>query len=125
MSDELLIKATEDTPEINFSSLTGVLQISGRSLPEDAFSFYEPVQNWLTSYALTFPEQTNALIKLEYFNTASAKQIFKILQTLCQLSKQKPVKVKWFYDVGDKDMLASGQRFSKLCGVDLEFCVNG
>ena len=124
MSDELLIKATEDTPEINFSRITGVLQISGRSLPEDAFSFYEPVQNWLSSYVLTFPEQTNAHFKLEYFNTASAKQIFKILQTLCQLSKQKPVKVTWHYDDGDKDMMASGQRFSKLCGIEMTFCVN-
>lgn len=124
MSDELLIKATEDTPEIHFSSLTGVLKISGRSLPEDAFSFYEPAQNWLSSYALTFPEHTDAHFKLEYFNTASAKQIFKILQTLCQLSKQKSVKVTWHYDEGDKDMQASGQRFSKLCGINVELSVN-
>jgi hypothetical protein len=124
MSEDLLIKATEDTPEINFNRQQGILKISGRSLPEDAFSFYEPIHQWLKQYTLQEPDKTECTFNLEYFNTASAKQIFKIIQSLCDLSKSHHVQVIWQYDEGDKDMSASGLRFSKLCGIDVEIRQN-
>ena len=123
MSDELNIAATEDTPHIKFER-KGLLNISGRSLPEDAFSFYSPVLEWLNAYIKSAPATTSVIFNLEYFNTASSKQIFKISTILSELSKSKTVTVKWHYDDGDKDMCDSGDRFSKLTGINFELVKN-
>jgi len=123
MAEELKIAATEDTPNIEFEK-NGNLHISGRSLPEDAFSFYVPVIDWLSAYVKSPGKATHFTFNLEYFNTASAKQIFKIAGLLSELAKNNKVSVKWHYDDGDKDMQSSGERFSKLTGIPFELVKN-
>lgn len=124
MADEIRISATEDTPEVLLEDKSGVFKISGRSLPEDAFWFYNPIMEWLNDYSKTPLETTQFHFNLEYFNTASAKQIFKITNLLCEISKRKTVIIKWHYDEGDKDMYASGERFSRLCGMPFDLIRN-
>lgn len=124
MSNEIRIPATEDTPEVILNEEAGTFKISGRSLPEDAFWFYNPIVEWLANYAKYPLENTEFHFNLEYFNTASAKQIFKIANILSGVSKIKSVSIKWHYDEGDKDMISSGERFSKLCGVSFEMIQN-
>lgn len=121
--DDLRIESTEDTPTVAFNS-NGSLSLSGRSLPEDAFSFYEPILNWLKQYSEKPAPDTIIQINLEYFNTASAKQVFKIVSMLSEIGKKAKVAVKWHYDEGDKDMQASGERFSKLSELPFEFVKN-
>ncbi|HRD40940.1 MAG TPA: SiaC family regulatory phosphoprotein, partial [Bacteroidia bacterium] len=65
-----------------------------------------------------------AEFKLEYFNTSSSKQIFKIISLLKELSKTNSVAIKWYFDKGDKDMQLSGERFSKLCQMPIETIQN-
>jgi hypothetical protein len=124
MADEIRISATEDTPEVVLDDKAGTFKIAGRSLPEDAFWFYNPIVEWLAGYSKTPLSNTEFHFNLEYFNTASAKQIFKITNILSDISKSNPVKIKWHYDDGDKDMYASGERFSKLCGMPFELIKN-
>jgi hypothetical protein len=120
MQSVLEIHSTEDTPEIVLNSITGKLIFSGKSLPEDAFHFYQPVVEWLNTYRNSSNEITTAEFRFEYFNTASSKQIFKLLCLLKELSSQSRVIVKWYYEKGDKDMQVSGERFSRLCQLPLE-----
>lgn len=124
MAEELKIDATEDTPSVVLNSKLGVFKISGRSLPEDAFWFYNPIMEWMNDYTKTPLETTEFHFNLEYFNTASAKQIFKIANILGDIAKSEKVIIKWHYDEGDKDMYASGERFSKLCGMPFELIKN-
>ncbi len=124
MADELRISSTEDTPEVTLERSSGVFKLSGRSLPEDAFWFYNPIIEWLSDYAKSPLPKTEMHINLEYFNTASAKQVFKLLSIMAELGKTNVVLIKWHYDDGDKDMLASGQRFSKLCNMAFDYVVN-
>jgi hypothetical protein len=120
---ELRLDRTEDTPLVHLNA-NGELNISGRSLPEDAFSYYEPVLKWLSDYLQSPAPSTILNFDLEYFNTASAKQIFKTVTLLAGLAKEKKVTVKWHYDKGDKDMRSSGERFSKLCNLPFELVEN-
>jgi len=60
-------------------------------------------------------------VKLEYFNTASAKQIAKLLLLLEKFNARTKVIVNWYYKPEDKDMLASGIRFSKLIPIEFNF----
>lgn len=118
------IDGTEDSPTIELNAERGEIVISGRSLPEDAFSFYAPVMNWISSYISSPKSESVFIFKLEYFNTASAKQIFKIVGMANDLSKTHKVSVKWYYDEGDRDMLSSGERFSKLTNLPFEYIQN-
>ncbi|MCE3229588.1 MAG: hypothetical protein K0S32_4139 [Bacteroidetes bacterium] len=122
--NDLKIEGTEDSPTVNLSKTSGEILISGRSLPEDAFSFYAPVMEWLGDYVKSPNTDTVFNFKLEYFNTASAKQIFKIVGMANDLAKGSKVTIKWFYDEGDRDMLSSGERFSKLTQLPFEYIQN-
>ncbi len=124
MSNELNIIGTEDSPTILFNKTKGTLSISGRSLPEDAFNFYEPVFEWLNNYFISPASETIFNFNLEYFNTSSAKQIFKIVNALSVHSKKNKISVIWHYDEGDKDMQGSGERFSKLSGMPIQLIQN-
>src|SRR3989339_514623 len=115
--EALLIEATEDSPKIALDAANNLFQISGRSLPENAIGFYQPVFDWLQNYLQSPNTESVFEFQLEYFNTASAKQIAKILLFLEKLSIKSDVIVKWYYKQDDVDMLASGQRYAKLINV--------
>lgn len=119
MPETLLIESTEDTPKVIFDVEKKLFEISARSLPENAIGFYEIVLKWLNDYSNTPLDLTVFDFKLEYFNTASAKQLAKILLILENLTKKSKVVINWHYKKEDADMLASGTRFSKL--IDLNF----
>ena len=64
MQNELLIKATEKTPYVNFDATSGRLQIHGYSLPENSIEFYKPVMDWLEKYLLAPNKKTEFDIRL-------------------------------------------------------------
>jgi len=119
MTETLIIEAKEDTPKIVFDPANRLFQISASSLPENAIGFYEPVIKWLNDYSVNPIDLTVFDFSFEYFNTASAKQIAKILLILENIAKEHEVVINWHYKKEDSDMLSSGSRFSKL--IDLNF----
>lgn len=119
--EALYIPKTDDTPEIKFSPEKDVFEISHRSLPENAIDFYQPICRWIESYMNQPNATTSVDFKLEYFNTASAKQIAKMLLLLEKLAQCSKVIVRWFYDKEDSDMLSSGKRYAKLIKLDFEY----
>lgn len=120
--EALIIEKTGDTPKIVLDPANNTFLISERSLPENANGFFAPVFKWLSDYAENPGENVEFVFSLEYFNTASAKQIAKVLLTLEHLSQKCNLKVKWRYKKGDLDMMSSGLRYSKLLNMkfDLE-----
>lgn len=121
MPDILRISRSNDTPEVHFDPTTGRFEMHYRSYPEDAIGFYNPILEWLADYAITPQPDTEFHFNLEYFNTASAKQIFKILLLLQELTNRSRVRVVWIYHKDDADMQAAGDRYSKLVqGVKFE-----
>ena|ERR1051326_3387608 len=118
----LLIEPQDDvTPGVTLDLQKGVFEINGWSHPEDAIAFYTPVLNWINSYSQSPNSGTNFHFKFQYYNTASAKQIFRIISALEEVSKKSKVKIHWHYEAEDTDMLASGERFSKMSTVPFEF----
>jgi len=119
--ENLIIDKTSDTPNILLDSLNGKIEISARSLPENAIEFYTPIINWVEEYSKNPSKETNVNFNLEYFNTSSAKQIAKILLLLKQLSNDNKVNIRWHYSADDSDMKSTGERFSKLLNLEFEF----
>ncbi len=118
--EKLEISSTEDTPEVCLDKVSSIFRLAERSYPEDAFEFYQPILKWVDSYTRNPNENTLFEFQLDYFNTTSSKQIFKILMLLEELSKSKGVKVKWLYKATDREMLSHGEIFSKVISVPFE-----
>ena len=118
--ESLIIKGTDDTPSVNFDSANNKYEIGGRSLPEDAAAFYEPLINWLEKLKSASVSTILFEIKLEYFNTASSKMLLDLLMKLEEVkSDGKAVEIDWFYLDGDDDMVEAGEEYSEL--VDIKF----
>lgn len=117
----LHIPGTEDTPNIVLDEDTNTLEISGRSIPEDAVRFFQPILDWLQEYSETPKPQTNVVFRLEYFNTASSKLILDMLLMLEELHNNgSEVNVSWYYMEDDEDMYEAGEEYSDLIEVPFE-----
>ena len=119
--ETIRIKRTDDTPNVILDAENGLFEISERSFPQDATSFYSPIINWVNKFAAGPKQKINFIFKLEYFNTASSKQLFTILNLLDGISPKENVTISWYYLKGDKDMHTSGLRYSKLTNLRFNF----
>jgi hypothetical protein len=119
--ETIKIQGTEDTPKIILDAENDILEISGRSLPEDVSSFYEPVLNWLNEYAENPATKTVFNFKLTYFNTASSKLLLDILMKLEELhEKGNDVVIRWHYPEDDEDMAEAGEEYADIVDVPFE-----
>lgn len=116
--EKVHIEGTEDTPKVILDKDGAIFEISGRSLPEDAAEFYEPIIAWIEQYQKQPNANTGFQFKLEYFNTASSKLILDVLSALEEVDG---IKVIWYYHEDDEDMEEAGQEFSELVDVPFEF----
>ena len=119
---KLDIESTEDTPRVIFDAEGNTFEISGRSLPEDAPSFYGPILDWLDEYYGGNPLPTSTFdFKLEYFNTASSKLILDVLMKLEEHHTEgNNTVIRWHYDEDDEDMQEAGEEFADLVEVPFE-----
>jgi hypothetical protein len=119
--EKLHIPKTDETPEVNFDPAGNIFEMSGKSLPEDVTDFFDKVVNWLEEYAKNPNDETVFDFKLTYFNTATAKLIFDILNALESISESgKKVLIKWHYSENDEDMKNAGVEYEDLVEVDFE-----
>jgi len=119
--ETIKIQGTEDTPKILLDAENDILEISGRSLPEDVSSFYEPVLNWLNEYADNPKKKTVFNFKLTYFNTASSKLLLDILMKLEEMhEKGQDVVIRWHYPEDDEDMAEAGEEYADIVDVPFE-----
>ncbi len=108
------IMGTDDTPTV-------ILDVSGRSLPEDVTAFYEPIIRWLDDYATSPNAKTIFTFKLVYFNTASSKLLLDILMKLEQMHEDgKEMLIRWYYPEDDEDMQEAGEEYADIVDVPFE-----
>jgi uncharacterized protein YkuJ len=119
--EPLDIKATNDTPRVLFDPDNNLFEISGRSLPEDVVTFYQPVLDWLDEYTRTPLKKTDFVFKYIYFNTATSKLVQDILIRLEHLQEMGlEIKVSWYYEQDDEDMLDLGIEFKENVNIAFE-----
>ena len=109
-----------DTPLVNFQAQEGLLEIRGRSLPENAESFYRPLLDWVSAYVAIAPLHTTFSLDLEYFNSSSVKQVLSLLIKLEELTAAgKEAEVIWKYNEDDELMEMKGRELASI--VELPF----
>lgn len=115
-----MIEGSGKTPEVKFVADSGMLEISGKSIPENSFGFYQPLFSWIDLYSNAPAPATEIKVSLEYFNTSSSKcllDIFRKLELIKKSGKSR-VSVSWYYEADDEDMMEAGQDYDSLVGLD-------
>ncbi|HEY4785534.1 MAG TPA: DUF1987 domain-containing protein [Bacteroidales bacterium] len=113
--EPLLIEGTAKTPNVRFDGSQGLVEIKGRSIPENSIEFYKPLVDWLDRYAQNPKQTTKVNIQLEYFNTSSSKCILDVFKKLEVIHKaNKEVVINWYYEEDDEDMLEAGEDYESI-----------
>lgn len=116
--DALYLEGTSDCPGVILDKEKKIFKFTGKSLPEDVISFYEPIIKWLEKYAKDPLEKTTLEIILEYFNTASSKIMLDIFMVLEEIQENgSEVEVNWHYADYDEDMEEAGIEYSEMVEV--------
>ncbi len=109
------MEGTPKTPEIRFDAGKGIIEIRGRSIPENAIEFYKPMVDWLEKYSKNPAKETIVNFQLEYFNTSSSKCILDLFKKLETIHKEsRSVIVNWYYEEDDEDMLEAGEDYESI-----------
>ena len=115
------LESTKKTPNVLLDP-SGRIRIGGRSIPEDASKFYDNILNWVLDYCHTPSDSTVVDIELEYFNSGSAKFVMQILRELSELLVEgRDLKVNWYYEEGDDDILERGEYYSSILDLEINF----
>lgn len=115
-SKNLNLAATFKTPLIEGDIEKGTFKLIGKSLPEDARAFFQPIRKWLADFYQSPAENLEVTIQLEYYNTASSKFLVNMLLQLEKLKEQKKITINWLYDEDDIEMQETGEDFQNLIG---------
>ncbi len=120
--DGYFIRPTRVSPSIYFNPKKGLVDMRGRSCPENPLKFYEHLYKSLDKF---IDEGYNVLktnIALEYFNTSSSKCLYAYLKKVEVMHKMgKKVVVNWFYEQGDEDMYEAGEDLSSFFTLPFNF----
>jgi hypothetical protein len=112
------IEGTLKTPKIILDGDDGTLLIEGRSNPENAREFFQPVIDWLDEYLKNPAEKTNLRVNLEHFNTSSSKYLMEILRKIRYLADNDHLfNVTWMYEEDDLEMLDTAEAYEMMTGL--------
>jgi len=119
--ETISLEGTKKTPMVLLDP-SGKLRLGGRSIPEDASKFFDKILNWILEYVNAPKDSTVIDIELEYFNSGSAKFVMQILRELSELIHNgKELKVNWYYEEGDDDILERGEYYASILDLEINF----
>jgi len=114
-------KADGLKPGIILNTGENKFEIYGKSCPENVVEFYQPVMDWLDEYKEHALERTVFEFRLQYYNTASSKVLFIIMQKLESVHESgKEVLIKWIYPEDDEALEEAGEEYDDLIDVPFE-----
>ena len=120
--ENLFIASTGLTPSVNLDYASGLFEIVGKSIPENADEFYSPVLSWMDGFIASPTSKVRMTINLEFFNISSSKRILFLMYKLNELiDKNIDVKIMWAYKENDDDMFEVGQDYAFMVNVPFEF----
>ncbi len=111
------IKATEETPEVFLNTNGDECRILGKSLPENAFDFYEPILQWIRLYCDKVEKPLKLHLQFDYFNSSSGRYLFELLHTLEQSKFKENYRIVWITDKDDELMFEKGLEYKNLCDI--------
>ncbi len=115
------VEATHKTPQISLEADKGLIEIKGRSTPEDADKIYEDAMKWIDKYLDKPKDKTIVNFHFEYINSSTTRVLMKLINKFLVAYKSKDtlVEINWLYC--DDDMLEYGEDFEELSKIKFNF----
>jgi hypothetical protein len=119
--ERLLTEATPKSPLIHMDADKGLIELKGRSTPEDIDKIYLPVFSWVDDYLSSPKPKTTVNFHFEYFNSSTTKVLMRLINKLLFIHKSEAteLEINWLYF--DEDMLEYGEDFQELTGMEFNF----
>lgn len=119
--ERILIGATQKSPLVHMDANKGLIEISGRSTPEDTDKVFGPIVHWIEHYVKEPQKKTVVNFHFEYFNSSTTKALMRLINKLQTIKKDESIEleINWLYF--DEDMLEYGQDFEELSGLPFNF----
>jgi len=108
----MTIEETKYTPMIILDAQKGLIEMRGKSYPENTFEFYKPVMEWLETYFDgNAQEKTVVNMEIIYFNSSSSKLFFDLFDLLDEAKEKYTIEVNWIYDAENESAEEAGEDF--------------
>jgi hypothetical protein len=115
------IEKTNNTPSIYIDEANMLCRIEGSSYPEDAYEVYQHVLDWLSRIGDNIKTELVVEFDYDFLNSISHKKVWQILHELKQFYKNgKSVKVVWYYNEADDDIMEAGEDLAELMNIPFE-----
>jgi hypothetical protein len=111
------IQAGKTTPRIMYSPEENILQIIGSSLPENVYTLYEPVMEWIEEFVASpvMHPSMRIIFKIQYYNSGSIRYFAEILTRIISLhDKGLHYSVEWHYEADDDNIREAGEDLSEI-----------
>jgi hypothetical protein len=119
MEKLIIQEELKNCPGITYYTDNNLLEIFGRSIPENPELIFRKLDEWINSHFEKNPA-LNVDIKLEYINSGSSKYLYEILKKLAtHANSGKKVVLKWLYEEDDEAMLELGEHYRDTAGIPL------
>jgi hypothetical protein len=120
--EKLIIKESLNNPKVILDPSKKRYEISGKSFPENAKAFYQPVIDWVKTVPVTPPEKIRLSFMLDYISSSSVISVKQVLSKIkARNSEGSDIEVHWHYDPSDPDIKELGEEYEKVIGIKLQF----
>jgi hypothetical protein len=109
----LRIEASQYTPKISMDAKEGIIEIEGKSYPENTFEFYKPVIAWVEEYFENPQEKTVLNMEIIYFNSSSSKLFFDLFDIIEEHHQDSDITINWIYDAENETSKEAGEEFQE------------
>jgi len=110
---KLQIEASQYTPQISMDAENGIIEIVGKSYPENTFEFYKPVLEWIEKYFQNPQQNTTINMEIIYFNSSSSKLFFDLFDIIEENKDKSKIMINWIYDQENESALEAGEEFQE------------
>jgi hypothetical protein len=120
--EKLIIKESLNSPKVILDPVKKRYEISGKSFPENARSFYQPVHDWVMAVPKSNPDTIRLSFMLDYISSSSVISLKQLLSKVKTMNESGAnIEVLWHYDPTDPDIKEIGQEYEKVVGMKLQF----
>lgn len=113
--ENLIIEETKYTPSIKLYVEKGLMELVGKSYPENTFEFYKPMLDWVEEYfENNGDKKTIVNMEIIYFNSSSSKLFFDFFDLLEEAHNNgNEIEINWIYDEENESALEAGEDFKE------------
>jgi hypothetical protein len=118
---EIRYLPSDKSPEVLLSP-DGIIIIKGRGFMLNNSELPQKISDWIDEYVTSPDDSTHVILAFEYLNSFTTIILIGFLRKLTTvLELNKNLKVKWYYEEGDNDILERGEHISATVKIPFEF----